>query len=439
VTPAPRLLAAVAALAVAALALVPAPWLGAPLAGAGGVLLALAIWDALLLRARPPLRLERRLPERAFVGREARLVLRLANPSRSRVQAAVEDELPPDLEATGTAFPFRPVPAGGHVELALAVRPRRRGSRPLGAALVCERSPLGLLERRSAQGAGRRLEVHPDTRPYLCPEALDPQRVLAALGVRSARPRGEGLEFESLREWVPGDDPRRLDWAASARRGRPVVRLHQHERSHTVLLAVDASRLMAARSGGRSKLDHAVDAALALAFAALATGDRVGLVVFDTGVRGALSPRGRRGDLGAFVEALRAVEPRLVESNPAAVVEHLALRRVQRALVVVLTDFVEAAAPRIVTPFRVLARRHQVLLVALRDASYDALAAPPDPDAADAFGLARRLVLDDLLRERESALALLRRQGVETLDLRPERVTAAVLNRYLALRHGPGR
>lgn len=243
------------------------------------------------------------------------------------------------------------------------------------------------------------------------------------------------MEFESLRDLVPGDDPRWLDWAASARRGRPVVRLHQREKSQTVIVAVDSGRLMAARSEGRSKLDHAVDAALGLAFAALVTGDRVGLAVFDTELRVALSPRSRRASLGDFIEALRPVMPRLVESETDTLVRHLALRRQQRALVVLLTDFVEAAPARLLSPLTVLARRHQVLLVALRDPVFDLL----DPRAPRAVrdephGIERRIVLDDLLRERESALAALRRAGLHTLDLRPEAATAAVLNRYLALR-----
>jgi uncharacterized protein (DUF58 family) len=280
------------------------------------------------------------------------------------------------------------------------------------------------------------LRVYPDASHYLRPEALTPARVLEAIGVKPAPRRGEGLDFESLREYLPGDDPRRVDWRATARRGRLVVRQFQHERNHTVVIAVDASRLMAGEVEGRSKLDHAVDAALALAYAALTAGDRVSLLVFDREVVGHLAPRAHRRQLGDFLELLRPVQPRLVEASYDALARALALRHRQRALVVVLTDFVEASSARVIAPLSVVARRHRLVLVALRDRLFAALDLPATGDDLDIY---RRLVLDDLLRERDTALSALRRSGVQTIDLPPESITAAVLNRYLAIRYGPDR
>jgi uncharacterized protein (DUF58 family) len=439
VAPARRLVGAVGALTLCSLAVAAWPWLAPVLAAAALALLVLVLWDALLLRRTPSVTYSRRLPERAFVGREAALVLCLHNPGARAARVDVYEELPRSLAATDPILRGIVIPARAVREERFSVRPRQRGDALLGAAAVLEHSALGLLVRRRLHGAGDRLRVHPDTGRYLRPEALDPRRVLAAIGVRPQRRRGEGLEFESLRDWVPGDDPRRMDWAASARRGRPVVRLHQHEKSHTLILAVDASRLMAARVAGRSKLDFAVDAALALAWTALASGDRVGLVVFDAELRARLAPRGRRADLGDFIETLRCIQPRLVEAETDTLVRHLALQRQQRALVVLLTDFVEAEPARL-APLVALARRHQVLLVALRDPIFDALAAaaPASRDALEPHGLERRIVLDDLLREREATLLSLRRAGLQTLDLPPDSVTPAILNRYLALRASGG-
>lgn len=433
--PSRRLLLAAAALTAASALLAGWPWL-LPSVGAAAVgLLALTLLDLRRLRRTPALRFRRELPERAFVGREASFVFRIANPGDAPRHVVVHEDLPPSLGAETTTPLERTLAPGAAVTHTLTFRPTERGDARFGPAVLLEEGPLRLLLRRSFQGEGDALRVYPDTSRLLRPEALDPRRVAAALGARPARPRGGGMEFESLRDWVPGDDPRWLDWAASARRGRPVVRLHQHEKSQTVILALDSGRLMAARSGGRSKLDFAVDAALGLACAALATGDRVGLVVFDSELRAELSPRGRRASLGDFIEALRTVMPRLVESEPDTLLRHLARRRQQRSLVVLLTDFVEAAPARLVAPLSILARHHQVLLVALRDAAFDVLD-PRAPAGAspERHGLERRIVLHDLLRERETALGSLRRSGLHTLDLRPEAATAAVLNRYLALR-----
>jgi uncharacterized protein (DUF58 family) len=422
-------------LASASAVLVPALW--PAFAAALAALAALVAFDAQLLRRRPPLSAARTLPPRAFVGQQAELALRLFHAGPAEVRASAIDELPRDVTPVEPRFEDVRVAPGAGATLRYAVRPRRRGDRALGPLLVYERSPLGLLRRRSRFAAGETLRVYPDTARFLRPAALDPQRLLAALGHKPARRRGDGMEFESLRDYVPGDDPRRLDWAASARRGRPVVRLYQHERNHVVLIAVDASRLMGARAGDGTKLDYAVEAALALALAALTSRDRVGLAVFDRSLRSWLAPRSHRSELGAFVEALRPVEARPVEADYGALLRELALRQRQRALVVLLTDFVEAESARLAAPIAVLARRHRVLLVALRDPIYAEL--EPGAPAAGPFGLQRRIVLDDLLGEREAALAALRRQGIDTLDLFPEAITAPVLNRYLAIRHGPER
>jgi uncharacterized protein (DUF58 family) len=433
-TPDRRLLALSALWVLAALAAVVWPWLGPALAGASLLFAAVVGIDLWAWRGEPELQLGRRIPERAHVGRACEIRLVLENRAGRAVEADVYEALPEDLAPVHQVFAAVRVPAGGGAEVPVELQPTRRGDRELGVLVAQVRSPLGLFRRRVAADEPVLLRVYPDTSALLRPEALDPRQMLQALGVRPARRRGEGMEFESLRDYVPGDDPRRLDWAASARRARPVVRLHQHERHHTVVIALDASRLMAGRIGSRTKLDHAVDATLALAYAALLSGDRVALTVFDHEVRGFLAPRAHRRELGPLIEFVRTAEPRLVEADYAALVRTLGARQRQRALVVVFSDFVESDSASPIDILRVLSRHHRVLLVAVRDPLYAEL------DAGSArTGMQealRRVVLDDLLAERETALLSLRRNGLHTLDLAPDQLTAPVLNRYLALRYG---
>jgi uncharacterized protein (DUF58 family) len=438
--PARRLVATLLGFAAAAAVGAAVPPLLVPLAGAFLALLSLLVWDAWQLAARAAIRAERALPPRAFVDNEAWVEVRLAHDGAAPVRAAFADELPRDVAAVEPRYEDVLVPPGAGAKVRYAIRPTARGDRPLGPLWVWATSPLGFFRRRAAFAEGATLRVYPDTARLLRAGALDPKRVLAVLGQKPARRRGDGMEFESLRDYVPGDDPRRVDWAASGRRSRAVVRVYQHERNHAVLIAVDASRLMAARSasraGARSKLDCAVESTLALTLAALGTGDRVGLAVFDRTVRTWLPPRARRTELGEFVEALRPVRPRPVEADYGALVGALAARQRQRALIVLLTDFVEAESARLAAPLAIVAKRHRLLLVAIRDPLYAELEGASGPPAT---ALQRRIVLDDLLHERETALATLRRQGVETLDLFPEQITGPLLNRYLALRYGPER
>lgn len=428
--PGDRLLGALVAGAALALAASAAPALVWPLAGAGALLLALVAVDARLLSRLAPVSLRRELPERAFVGRSDAAALVLAHPGPATRRVDVYEELPRDVATDDPEAHDLALPPGRATRFGYALTPRRRGDRALGRAVVLERSPLGLLRRRAETAGDDVLRVFPDAARLFRREALDARLAFATLGARPSRRRGDGSEFESLREWTPGDDPRHLDWAASARRGRPIVRLHRHERSQTVVIALDTSRLLATRVGDRSKLDHAVDAALVLAYASLATGDTVGLVAYDRSVRAHLRPRRHRHDLADLIETLRTLEPRPVEADHRALARHLGVQHPKRALVVVLTDLVEAPSPEVTAPLAILARRHQVMLVALRDPIFDEL----DAASFEPATIERRLVLDDLLRERDVALATLRRRGVDVIDLPPGDVTGAVLNRYLALR-----
>jgi len=430
-SPDDRLLAATALWVGAAAASVVVPALDWAVFVGGVSLVAAVLADAVSLRVGPTLALTRDARARLQVGGQGELRISVHNPRRRPVRADVFDELPHDLAPEDPRFEAVRLAPGETKTLAYRVAPRVRGDRTLGPVAALESAPLGLLRRSVVAAAGEVVRVYPDTRRYLVPEALSPRRVLSSLGVKPARQRGEGTEFESLRDYVTGDDPRRIDWPATARRGRFVTRLLQHERNHSVVIAVDASRLMGGRIGeqARTKLDCAVDAALALAWSALHAGDRAGLLVFDRERRLFLEPRARRVHLGAFVEALAPVDSRLVEADYSVLATTLLGRRQRRSLVVVLTDFAESDAGALLTPLALLARRHQVLLVALRDRRFQRI------EAGDA-GVYERIVLDDLLREREETLARLRLQGVQTLDLVSEAVTAPVLNRYLALRYG---
>jgi len=442
ISPGRRLLAVLLGwIALAALS-VALPWLRPALWMAGAALVAAATADLLrLLRLAPP-GLKLLVPERLAIGRPDALVIEVDNSGASAIRADVFEELPYDLERS-------PVRSGGdHADLCdlriepgetrrlvVPVVPRVRGERPLGRLMALFDSPFGLFRRRVRSDAGRHASVYPDAGRYLRPEALAPRKVLAALGVKAARRRGEGLEFESLRDYVPGDDPRQIDRCASARRGRFVTRLHQHEHNHVLWIAVDRSRLMGSRfpSEGNihaTKLDAAIDASLGLAYTALSTGDRVGLIVFDREVQAIQAPRAGRAELGRLVEALRSLEAVRVEPDYGAGLEPLLRAHTKRSLVVVLTDFGESDRSAWLAPLVALGRRHQVLLVALRDpvfASLDSL------DSGEA-SLYRRIVLDDLLRERETNLTVLRRAGLQPLDLVGGDVTASILNRYLALR-----
>ena len=421
----------------------------------GALLIAAVLADVYLALRQEAIVLEREVPEKGAREREETITLCVRNSLPRPVRMQLRDSVPRDLVASEPYWPEIQVEAEAERKLSYTIRPKVRGRRTWGRAAALVRSPLGLLRQRVESSTQDSLLVQPETARYLRAEALDPKRVLAVLGVRPRRMRGDGLEFDSLRDYVIGDEPRRIDWRATARRGRPIVRTHRHEESRTVLIAVDRSRLMGARAphpGERvveegfssTKLDHAVDAGLALAFASLAAGDRVGLLVFDRGVSGQIAPVAHRASLGLFVDALSGVQPSSFEADYRRVTREILTRQRKRAMVIVLTDFMEVDRAELIQPMSLLARRHEVVFVALREPileqiEHDERSGTGTKDSEEKrVGLYRRIVLADLLREREGRLMTLRRQGLSVLDVPPSEATASTLNRYMELRYGVG-
>lgn len=429
--------------------------IGVPIAAL--LIVATVLADAWLVLREAELSMSRVIPEKGVREQEAEVVLRLGNKAARPVLIDVRESVPRDLVHPEPAWFGQEIGADAEILLRYSICPRVRGQRRFGDAVALVRSPLGLLRRRVIldQSRSQILCVQPETARYLRREALDPKRVLAALGVRPKRKRGDGLEFEGLREYVIGDEPRRIDWRATARRGRPIVRTHRHEESRTVLICVDQSRLMGTRAANPSatatatagegdfastKLDHAIDAALALSFASLAAGDRVGLTIFDRGMQVYLPPAPHRSSLGRFVEALSEIAPQGGEADYRKVTREILSRQRKRAMIVVLTDFMEVDRDELIQPMSLLSRQHEVVFVALREPILEQLE-ELDPRGADALVdreamRLRQIVLSDLLQEREGRLVELRRQGLSVLDVSPREATAQTVNRYLELRYG---
>jgi len=252
------------------------------------------------------------------------------------------------------------------------------------------------------------------------------------LGLRQLRRDGRGSEFARLRDYAQGDSVRDVDWKATARRGRPVTRVMESERSPTVLIGVDAGRSMAARVDGLTKLDHAVNAALFLAFVAVRNGDRVGLVVFADGIKTYLAPAAGRLQYRKIVDALYTAKPHLTYVDYLALFKELNVRLLKRSLLCVFTDFIdEDQAQTMVEPMRRLARRHVPLCLSVKDAALAQLLETQPPDAEVAY---QHAVASELLLEREAMKRKVGRDGVTVVDVEANQLSLAAVNQYLEIK-----
>ena len=400
-------------------------------AGVIGIVAALAVAVVLdLVRAGSPrgLRVER--SEDLVSVRRGESVptsVVVTNPSRRRVVGVVRDAWPPSCAAV-PASQALDVPEGERRRLVTTLVPTRRGEHAAARLTVRSWGPLGLAARQASHAVGGRVRVLPEfaSRRHL-PSRLARLRELD--GRRAVQVRGAGTEFDSLREYVGGDDVRSIDWRASARSTETMVRTWRPERDRHVLVVLDTGRTAAGLVGGAPRLDAALDAALLLAALAGRGGDRVDLLAVDRAVRASVI--GARDPLPAMTTALSGVEPTLVETDMRLLAATVLRRASRRSLVVLFTGLDDAALAEGLEPvLGPLLHRHTLLVAGVSDPDVTAMAAGRG-DAEAVYGAAAASVA---LAERRDVAARLARRGVEVVDAGPDELAPAVADRYLALK-----
>src|SRR5579883_615391 len=250
--------------------------------------------------------------------------------------------------------------------------------------------------------------------------------------IRRARRQGIGTEFSELREYATGDDPRLIDWKATARRSRVLVRVLEPEQEQTLIVLLDRGRLMTAQVNGLARFDWGLNAALALALTGLNRGDRVGIGVFDRQMHAWVPPERGQTQLSKLIERLTPIHPVLVEPDYAGAVTTVATRQTRRALVVLITEIIDAtASTELLAALGRLAPRHLPFCVTLRDPQVDVQAHAPTTDIPNTYA---RAVALDLLTQRQLALAKLKQKGVLILDAPANRISDQLVDRYLQLK-----
>ncbi len=308
-----------------------------------------------------------------------------------------------------------------------------RGVHELRPLSLRVRGRLELVQRTMRHDDRLSIRVAPSLATVRHYRLLTLQHRLREMGVRSVRRRGAGTSFSNLREYAIGDDPRRIDWKATARRDKLIVREYTVEQGQTVMLAVDAGRLMTQLSDSRQRFEHALASATVLADVAVHSRDMVGLIVFDDRIRALVPPMRGASALAAIRDALVGVQATMAEPDYASAFRTLAARHRKRALVVVFTDVIDPRASRaIIAHTSRAAVRHLPLVVALRNDRLVEAAVPTGGESSN--DLFVNAAAEELLLAREDALLRMRRAGVSVLDVSPREMTAAVVNRYLAIK-----
>jgi uncharacterized protein (DUF58 family) len=423
--------------------------------------LLMLVWDALVflawfadcrrLPAPAQVEISREWPDAVALDARGAVILRIENHSTFAFHAELADTVPADWraafqDASPDSGPPRlelDVAPRGLAEGRYAVHPRQRGDAIAGTVYVKLQSVFRLAERWMCADLRQTIRVYPN---------LAESRRLTLYLIRSRQVQmerrlkfqvGKGREFESLREYRAGDERRDICWTATARSGKLVTKTYQHERSQSVMLVVDAGRLMLAHTSHSShdsqtsqepwtKLDHAVSAALALAQVAMRSGDRAGLLAYGRKLQARLKPGRGPAQFRVMLESLAVVRGELSEAAHSLAADTLLLTQSRRGLVLWLTDLAETAAtPEVIEAASRIARRHLLLFVAMGQPLLKSVLAEKPQTKQEMY---RYTAAAEMVQRRELLLGRLRQQGALVLDLDPAAVAPAVVNEYLRVK-----
>lgn len=388
-----------------------------------------AVADALLAGRPGTLQIWREPSAQVRLGDAGSSTLYAANPGGRRFRGWLRDAWQPSAGARGNRHRLD-VPPGERCALTTQLVPTRRGDRLADRVTVRRLGPLGVAGRqRSAAVPGHIRALPPFHSRRHLPSRLARLRQLD--GRSAVRIRGQGTEFDSLRDYVDGDDVRSIDWRATARRRSTVVRTWQPEKDRHIILVLDTSRTSAGRVGDTPRLDAAMDAALLLAALASRAGDRVDLVAGDRRVHRKVVGSGRTTLLSDLVTAMAPLEPALLEADWRLLTAEVARVSRQRGLVVLLTPLEPSAIEEtLLAPLAVLAQRHRVVLASVSDPELGRMRARlgDSGEVYDAAAAERTIAL------RQRTAAALGRLGVEVLDADPDHLPVVLADHYLLLK-----
>lgn len=402
-------------------------YLGA-LVAINAVVLLIGVVDAGVAARTRDLDVRREHPQVVVMGTTATITWTVHNAGRRMARFVLADELAPSLGAETRRAGARLRP-GATATLTTTFRPTRRGRFTISEVVVRTTGPLGLMMRQRRRQVPTVLRVHPPFKSRDEAELRIRKGRILDVGLRSARGLGGGTEFEQLREYTADDEFRRVDWAASARAGKTIVRTYRPERNQTVMVLLDNGRLMAAKVADVPRLEHAMDATIMLTAVATGLGDKIGLLTFDQQVRSLVAPARHGLQVSRVTEAMFELEPVLAESDYQEAFRQTLVRFRRRALLVILTDLAPGAVTDALIPsLPMLLRNNLVVIGAVRDPAVVGWSAGAVTDAAQTY---RRAAAVTSVTERDRLVARLRAMGVTVVDAEPGRLAPMLADVYL--------
>jgi uncharacterized protein (DUF58 family) len=400
---------------------------------AGALAGVVVVADWLLARTDTSLEVERAVPGSLPVGVAGEVRLAVSNPGRRTLRLAMYDHHPQDGEAEGLPISLM-LPAGKTARLSYRFTPQKRGAASFGQCDVRVLSPLRLWECKLRCAVPTPVRVFPNFAALTRYALLATDNRLSQIGILTRRRRGEGLDFHQLREYREGDSQRQIDWNATSRMRRLITREYRDERDQQIVFLIDCGRRMAASDTDVRHLrhfDHVLNAALLLGYVSLRHGDAVGYMTFATEEPRFLAPRKSGATVNLLLAGLYDIQPGLMMPDYYQAALDCSRRLKRRALVIILTNLRDEDDDELAPALKLLRSRHLVMLASLREPSLDETLARPVTGQDSALTYAAAV---DYREERNRALKRVRQNGTQVLDVVPNKLPVALVNRYLEIK-----
>lgn len=397
----------------------------------GGMLLLIAAFDAWQLRRQPSPALLREVAPVVPLGLETRVSLRLRSVEKHVRSMDVHDLHPGGWTVRGLPHRLQLAPQEEYV-FEYALTPDTRGLASFAGCHVRLRSTWRLWMQRRTLGDTNAVRVYPNFAPLAEMAGLSVELASHAAGARLQRRRGEGTEFQELRDYRVGDSMRKIDWKATARVGHFISREYREERNQQIVLLLDCGRRMLAKDGAISHFDHVLNASLSLAYIAMRQGDAVGLLACTGQTQRWLPPQRDSFGMDMLLGTGYDLQATTAPTDYLAAANALQERQRRRALVILVTNVRDEDDTELAMAVTMLAQRHLVLVASLREQAVEQAATQAADNSLEAA--IRSASAMHYLAGRERVHDDLNRRGVMTMDVGCAELSGALIERYLRLK-----
>lgn len=395
------------------------------------MLLLLILVEIVMLYQKNSFQAKRILPEKFSNSDPNEVYIQVKNKYPFKVLGSLIDELPFQFQKRDFSIPFS-LAGKNTTTLQYEVRPVERGEYFFGKINLYVSSAIGLVKRRYIFGEGQMVKVYPSYIQMKKYDFLAISNRLMFQGIKKVRRIGHTMEFEQIKEYIPGDDVRTINWKSTAKKNQLMVNQYQDEKMQPVYAIIDSGRVMKMPFNGLKLLDYAINSTLAFANIALKKGDKTGMLEFANKIKNFVPAEGKKTHLNTILETLYKLDTHFLDSDYGALQLFVKKNINQRSLLILYTNFEHISSLHRQLPYLVsIAKKHLLLVVFFENTELKKLT---DKKAENLFEIYDQTIAQQFQYDKKIMMTELQKRGIQTILTAPENLTVNTINKYLEIK-----